>query len=224
MDNLPVFIGFLFIATTLQTVFVFYKAAHHSNTALFVILVWLLLQGLVAQTGFYTVTDTLPPRFVLLVLPPVLLVIGLFLTKRGRYFLDNLDLKRLTLLHSIRVPVEIVLFLLATQKVVPELMTFEGRNFDILSGLTAPLVYFLYFVRQQIGRTSLLVWNIVCLLLLVNIVVNAALSAPFPSTQQFAFEQPNIAVLYFPFVWLPSCVVPLVLVCHLAAIRRLVRR
>jgi hypothetical protein len=54
----------------------------------------------------------------------------------------------------------------------------------------------------------------------LNIVVNAALSAPVPF-QQFAFDQPNIAVLYFPFVWLPGFIVPLVLFAHLAAIQKL---
>ena len=40
------------------------------------------------------------------------------------------------------------------------------------------------------------------LALLVNIVGNAILSAPF-QFPQFAFDQPNHAVLYFPFIWLP---------------------
>jgi len=40
--------------------------------------------------------------------------------------------------------------------------------------------------------------------------------------QQLAFDQPNIGVTLFPFVWLPSVVVPLVLVSHIAAIRQLV--
>jgi hypothetical protein len=116
--------------------------------------------------------------------------------------------------------VEIVLFFLFTYKTVPELMTFEGRNFDILSGITAPVIFYFAFIRQQLNRQILLIWNFICLGLLVNIVTNAILSAPFPF-QQFAFDQPNIAVLYFPFIWLPCCVVPLVLLSHLAAIRQL---
>ncbi|HUQ96495.1 MAG TPA: hypothetical protein VM010_02440, partial [Chitinophagaceae bacterium] len=38
---------------------------------------------------------------------------------------------------------------------------------------------------------------------------------------QLAFDQPDIAVLYFPFVLLPGVVVPVVLLSHLAAIRQL---
>ena len=174
-----------------------------------------------ARTGFFTVTDTIPPRFVLLVGPPLLFILFLFLTRQGKQFIDSLDLKTLTLLHLIRIPVELVLFWLFLHQAIPQLMTFEGRNFDIISGLTAPLVYYFGFVKKILSPRIILLWNFVCLGLLFNIVINAILSAPTPF-QQFAFDQPNIAVLYFPFVWLPGIIVPLVLFSHLAAIRQLV--
>ena len=102
-------------------------------------------------------------------------------------------------------------------------MTFEGKNFDILSGITAPLIYYFGFVKFKINKTGILIWNFICLSLLINIVFLAVFSAPFPF-QKFAFEQPNIALLYFPFIWLPSCVVPLVLLSHLAAIQQLLSK
>ena len=102
-------------------------------------------------------------------------------------------------------------------------MTFEGRNFDILAGITAPLVLYYGFVKRKLGNTFMLLWNVICLLLLLNIVVNAILSAPFPF-QQFAFDQPNVAVMYYPFVWLPCFIVPVVLFSHLVLIRRLLKK
>src|SRR5688500_6996599 len=98
--------------------------------------------------GFFKVTDTVPQRFVFLAPPPVLLIISLFFLDKGKRFLDSLDLKFLTLLHIVRIPVELVLYWLFLQKGVPELITFEGRNFDILSGLTAPLIYYFGFVKK----------------------------------------------------------------------------
>jgi hypothetical protein len=181
------------------------------------------MQAIVGLSGFYTITDTMPPRFLLLVLPPLFFIICLFVTAKGRQYLDSLDTKFLTILHIVRVPVELVLFWLFINKAVPELMTFEGRNFDIFSGITAPVIFYFGFIKQQVGRKIILLWNIVCLGLLINIVVNAVLSAPFPF-QKFAFDQPNIAVLYFPFVWLPCCIVPLVLLSHLATIRQLLNK
>ncbi len=220
MENLPTYISIVFGLTTVLTVGLFYKATNSSKTTLIIILTWISLQAIIGLSGFYKVTDTIPPRFLLLVLPPVLFIIGFFATSNGRQFLDSLDAKILTLLHTVRVPVEIVLFLLFIHKAVPGLMTFEGRNFDILAGMTAPVIFYFGFIRKRLDRKIVLMWNFICLGLLLNIVVNAFLSAPFPF-QKFAFDQPNIAVLYFPFNWLPSCVVPLVLLSHLATIRQL---
>ncbi len=140
------------------------------------------------------------------------------MTLRGSQFLDKLNLQTLTLLHVARVPVEVVLFWLSIHEVIPDVMTFEGTNFDIFSGITAPLIW--YLTRRNTNKFLLLIWNILCLALLLNIVTTAVLAAPF-EFQQIAFKQPNVAILYFPFIWLPSCVVPLVMLSHLAAIRQL---
>lgn len=222
METLPASLGLFFSLATACTVGLFYLTARHSWRTLLVLLAWLLLQGAVGLSGFYTVTSGLPPRFLLLVGPPVLLIAGLFGTAAGRRYLDALRPDLLTLLHVARIPVELVLFGLFLHRAVPQLMTFEGRNFDILAGLTAPVVYFLAFRRQRLGPQALLLWNVLSLGLLLNVVANAVLSAPSPF-QRFAFEQPNVAILHFPFVWLPACVVPLVLLAHLAEMRRLLR-
>ncbi|MGY3087012.1 hypothetical protein ACVWYF_000038 [Hymenobacter sp. UYAg731] len=214
-------LGLVFGLTTGLAVGLLYLAAHRSKRVLLVLLAWLLVQGVVSLSGFYTVSNTLPPRLALLLGPPLLLIAALLATAAGRRWLAGLRLEMLTVLHVVRIPVELVLFSLFLQKAVPQLMTFEGRNWDILAGFTAPIVCYFAFYTKQLGRRGLLLWNILGLVSLLNIVVNALLSAPTP-LQRFAFEQPNVAILHFPFAWLPGCVVPLVLLAHLAAIRQLI--
>ena len=182
-----------------------------------------MVQAMLAINGFFDNNMTLPPRFVLAVGPPLLVIIVLFLTKGGRRFIDSLPLSSLTWLQTVRVPVEIVLYWLMIEKTIPQLMTFEGRNFDILAGVTAPFVAWYTFDKGKLGRGFLLGWNIVCLLLVLNIVINAALSVETP-LQQFAFDQPNRAVLVFPYIWLPAFIVPVVIFSHLASIRQLVKK
>jgi hypothetical protein len=223
MNNLPVYISVIFVLTTLITVAFFYKAAHYSRNFLIVAFAWMIIQTILALRLFYTTTTTIPPRIVLLGVPALLIIICLFLTTRGKRFLDRLDIKWLTILHVIRIPVEFVLLWLSINKVVPQLMTFEGRNLDIVSGITAPIIYYLVFVKNIFSKKILLTWNFICLGLLLNIVINAVLSVP-TGFQQFAFDQPNIAILYFPFNLLPAVVVPLVLLSHLVAIRQLLNR
>lgn len=223
MQHVPLFIGVFFGLTTCMTLLFFYRAAHYSKIVLSVLLIWLVLQAVIALTGFYAVTDVMPPRFPLLVAPALCFIFLLFVTPGGRVFLDQLDLQTLTILHVIRIPVELVLYWLFLFHVIPEVMTFEGRNLDILSGLTAPLIFYFVFIKKKLSPKMLLWWNILCIGLLFNIVTYAVLSAPGPF-QQLSFNQPNIAVLHFPFIWLPCCVVPLVLLSHLASIRLLLKK
>ena len=219
MNHLPIYIPIVFILTALLTLFIFFKATRKSAATINLIIVWLAIQAAIAYTGYYTQTQTLPPRFLFLVLPPLLLIILLFMTWRGRRFIDGLDMRMLVLIHIVRIPIEFVLYWLSKENVVPTIMTFEGRNFDIFAGVTAPIVYYLRFIRPVIGKYALLTWNFICIALLLNVVVHGILSVATPF-QQFAFDQPNVAVLYFPYVWLPCLIVPVVLFCHLAAIRQ----
>ena len=232
--NFPQLATILFILTSFATVILLLgtwkdandpKIKKRSLSIVLAVLIWLTVQALVTINGFYyyTIKTSVPPKIVVFgVAPMLVLILLLFITRGGRHFIDSLSLRRLTWLHAIRIPVEIVLYLLFLHKAVPELMTFEGRNFDIIAGLTAPVLAYFGFVGDRPRRNLLLIWNFISLALLLNIVINALLSAPGP-LQKFAFDQPNIAVLLFPYSWLPTFVVPVVLLSHLAAIRQLTR-
>jgi hypothetical protein len=223
MEKLPLYIIVIFLATVLLTFFLFVTAAKNKSGVALVSLAWLALTGIIAWKGFFQNTAVIPPRLIMVMLPAILIIILSMTTKKGKRFIDDLSLKNLTLIHVVRIPVELTLYWLAAQKTIPELMTFAGRNFDILSGISAPIMYVVCFRNSHLRNARLLlVWNFICLGLLLNIVINAILSAPFP-LQQFAFDQPNIAILYFPFTWLPLFIVIVVLFSHLAAIRKLIK-
>lgn len=229
IENLPFYVPATFIITTFLTVGIFLYAAKRgaftsttTKILSFLIPFWLLFQGVLAITGFYEKANVMPPRLpVFAVLPFLITIVLLFIFSR-KDLIERLPLKTLTLLHVIRIPVELVLLWLFQAGLIPELMTFEGRNFDILSGITAPVVAWLAFRGGKVNRPLLIAWNIFALLLLINIVVHAFLSLQTPF-QQFAFEQPNRGVLYFPFIWLPSIVVPIVLFSHLASFWQLIK-
>lgn len=220
MAKIPLFVSLVFGLTTLATVFLFYMASGRSLKVLIILAIWLAVQTVAAVAGIYQDTDSVPPPFILAVLPPLALIGIIFSTTAGQRFIDTLNIRFLTLLHVVRIPVELVLFWLFIYGSVPKIMTFEGQNFDILAGISAGIVYNFVFVRKKLGNRGLLAWNLLCTALLLNIVITAILAAPFPF-QQIAFDQPNRAVFYFPFIWLPCCIVPLVLFSHLVAIRRL---
>jgi hypothetical protein len=224
MENTPLWIDLLFILCTLFSVWVFYLAAGYPKPFPLAMrsgfTAWAVVTTSLGRSGFYQDFEAFPPRMGFLIGPPLLTILLLFLFTGGRRFLDSLNLNQLLLLHVVRIPVELVLFFLFKAGVVPVLMTFEGWNYDILSGISALILYLLIRSGKSFSPRFLLIWNLVCLGLLLNIVTIAVLSLPTPF-QQLAFDQPNIGVTQFPFVWLPGIVVPLVLVAHLAALRQL---
>lgn len=134
-----------------------------------------------------------------------------------------MPLSLLTLTHVVRIPVEFVLYWLFLGKLVPREMTYAGWNYDIVSGVLAVAVYLAVFRFRAPARPILLAFNIVGLVLLLTIVAIAAMSAETPF-QQLAFDQPNRAVLFFPYALLPTLVVPIVLFSHLAALVKICQR
>src|SRR4051794_25818429 len=110
MEQVSSYIGLGFGLTVLITAWLLLKACNYGKAAWVVVAILIVAQSIMASTGFYTVTDTMPPRFILLVLPPLLLIICLLVTNSGRDFIDSMDGRALTLLHVVRVPIEAVLF------------------------------------------------------------------------------------------------------------------
>jgi hypothetical protein len=226
IENLPLYIVIIFIVTTILTVGIFQYAikrgsfsARTTKFLSFALPFWLFFQAIVAVYGFYFSTPLRLPFFA--VLPAIITIICLFVFSRE--WILRLPLQTLTILHIVRIPVELCLLWLFQSGKIPQIMTFEGINFDILSGITAPILAFAAFRNNKVERLPLIVWNIAALILLLVIVRTAVLSVP-SQFQQFGFDQPNVAVLYFPFIWLPAVIVPIVLFSHLASLFQLFRR
>jgi hypothetical protein len=187
------------------------------------LLAWLGLQALLGINGLVRNYPDLPPRILLFsVLPATLFVLLAIFHPKWKNARTTIDLESLYWLHSVRIVVEATLFLLFLHKAVAAVMTVEGGNFDIISGCSAPLIAWLAFRKKRIRRGVLIGWNLVCLALLIHVVLHALLSTPYPF-QQFGFDQPTIAVFWFPFIWLPSFIVPAVLFSHLLSLRMLIQ-
>lgn len=232
IENLPLYISIVFGITTVMTLLLFHYAVLNSTSdnsvgnakiILSIISFWLVIQAVISLNDFYSVdTTSIPPRFVFAILPPFVTILILFLTKKGLAFIDNLPLVNITYLNIVRIPVEITLYWLFLHKVVPKLMTFEGKNFDIISGISAPLIAYFGFQKEKLSNKIILYWNVIALLLLLNVLTIGVLSAPFVF-QSFSFLQPNIAILHFPFIWLPAYIVPVIFFGHLVSIRQLLK-
>jgi hypothetical protein len=216
INGLSVFFALL----TLLSIYLFWRATGKNKVFLLIVSVMVITQTIITLSGFYKNITALPPRILLQPVPALLIVFSVFIMPRGRRWIDTANMAGLTLLHTIRIGAEVTIYGLIIAGLMPEILSVGGRNFDILAGITAPLVHYFVFVRKVFGRKLLLVWNVLCLGLLLNVVIHAALAVPSP-VQQFGLSQPNVAILRFPFSYLPSVVVPIVMFSHLIVIRNL---
>ena len=184
---------------------------------------WLSLVGWLAGRGFFTDFQQLPPRILVAILPAVVVILVLSLTRVMDGTLARIPAAALVYLQSFRIVVEFVLWRLVAAGVAPEIMSFHGRNFDILVGLSAPVVAYCCFTRRLWPESVALWWNIAGILVLLNTVVHAQLATPSPF-RVFYTTPPNTFIAYPPYILLPAFLVPLAWFFHAMSIRQLLGR
>ena len=91
---------------------------------------------------------------------------------------------------------------------------------DVVVGLAAPVVGYLFYKGYRWSCLAVLSWNIVGILDLVVAVATGFLSSPGPF-QALALENPNMLITAFPLVLVPVYAVPLSILLHLATLKRL---
>jgi hypothetical protein len=194
-----------------------------ANNRLFLLMAifggWLLIVSTLALNGFLSDFSTFPPKVPFVVLPPLISIGLLTFNPRFRNFLLHVPPQWLIYLQLFRIPVEIFLWWLFLANVLPEQMTFEGRNFDIVAGLTAPIFGWLCYGQGRYNQTLALFWNILGLVLLLNIVLIAILSLPTP-LRVFMNEPSSWRVTTFPFILLPAVLVPMAYSMHFFSLRK----
>lgn len=230
LPGIAVYVTILFLVCVLYVMLIYWQGLTIADNTTHIrvrnwvfgcMLLWIMLHFFLGYTGFYRHYNEIPPRIALFVGIPVVLLLGyLMLSKTALPYLKAIPLKWLLWLHLVRLPVEVVLYACFVQGALPEVMTFTGRNYDIVAGLTAPLVAYFGAQKGVLQKRHLMLWNFICIGLLLNVVTTAIFSVPFPF-QKFGFAQPNIAVFYAPFTLLPAFIVPLVLLSHIIAIAKL---
>jgi hypothetical protein len=170
----------------------------------------------VSATGFFTNFDTFPPRLIVALIVPLVAIILAVRSGAVKELLQLVPARNIVRLQVFRVFVELLIWASFALNQLPVQMTFEGLNFDVLSGIFAPIVAY-WLVNN---RTALYIYNYVSLALLINIVTIAILSTPVPF-RVFMNEPANLLVTKFPFILLPGMLVPLAYGLHFLSLRQL---
>lgn len=228
----PVAVGLLFVATVVAMVLlVLWGAARAARRvgpgavrgvrlAGLALAGWLALTAVLADRGFFEDFYSLPPHMLLAIGPPLLALLALTFASRLDALLAALPRSWPVGAQAFRIVVELVLWRLAVAGVAPEIMTFTGRNVDILVGLSAPVVAYFCFVRRAWPERVAVWWNVAGIVILLNVVVHAQLSAP-TRFRVFETEPPTTFIGDVPYIWLPAFLVPLAWLLHAISLRQL---
>ncbi len=174
---------------------------------------WALFVGFFSYNGYFTEH---PKGF------PLMMAGSLLVTIFTYYLVDvsKINLNALLAIHLVRIPVELVLYELYLSDLVPKQMTFEGWNMDIWMGISAALILvYQRLTRKKLPKKLMIIWNVLGIIILSIVVVLGILSAPLP-IQQFAFQNPNVGLLIFPYCYLPTFIVPIVYISHILSIQK----
>ena len=184
------------------------------------IFLWISFLAIVSISGFIGDFNKIPPPFIIVIIPPLIVLVILMRSSIMKELLANISQKSIVYLQTFRIAVEILLWFLFLDEIIPIQMTFEGRNFDILAGMSAPLMVIFCISGNKMKRSALMIWNILGLLLLGNIVAIAIMSTP-SILRVFMNDPANTIVTQWPVVLLPGILVPLAYYLHFFSISKL---
>lgn len=188
------------------------------NGTLISLIAWAAITAILSLRGIFGDFSTFPPKLFIALIVPLVAIIWAVRTKEAKEILVNTPPATIIWIQSFRIIVEILIWRLFVDNLAPIQMTFEGRNLDILSGLSAVVIAILV-TKNKISSRLVILWNFVCLALLVNIVAIAILSMPLPF-RVFMNEPANTIVTKFPIIWLPAMLVPLAYGLHFLSLRQ----
>lgn len=210
--GLPLFVAY-------QAAVLGFKTLAYSRLGL--TLLWMLGVSFLASTGVLADFSGLPPRPFFVLFPALMMITYWSFNAQTAPVLARVSQRGLMGIQSFRIPVELFLWGLFLSGDVPIQMTFEGQNLDILTGVLGALLYLLWpRLSAPLRRWAVLSFNVLGLCLLLNIVLTAILSMP-TVLRVFMNTPANRVVTTFPFILLPTVLVPCALFFHLLSLRKL---
>ena len=177
--------------------------------------VWIAATGIAAARGVLHMWG--PPTMAPVLIGMLLIALGVAFSPVGGRIVAQIGIAALVGYQGFRVLVELLLHRAYVEGLMPVQMSYAGRNFDIVSGVTA-LLLGAWLATGRRSRGLVLLWNVLGVVLLANIVGVALLSAPTPF-RVFMNEPANTFITRAPWVWLPAVMVLAAVMGHALVFR-----
>ena len=187
-----------------------------------VLVAWVIYISAISVTGIFE-NASMPPRIPLLLVAPAFLFFAYFFTnKRFKTIIDHTPHNWPVFFQSFRIIVELLIWGAFMKGIMPQSATFEGHNFDILIGLTAPLIAFFTFLKPKIGKSLFILWNIAGLATLAIVVLILMRHAYFLPNDSQSILMKGFGD--FPYTFLAGLLMPLAVFMHIFSLVKAVRK
>lgn len=185
---------------------------------IFAFMGWFIYLYFMGNSGFLW-SFSLPPRFPLCVFLPLLLtLVFILLRNRNSMLYQVIPKSGVLYFQSFRVLVEWVILFTYFEGVFPVETTFEGYNFEIFTGLLAPVVAFGIYRKKWFSEKWALYFNYAGIATLGIIVFIVMSSLYYP--QFWGDTEPRIKAVFseLPYLFLPGFLAPMAIFAHVFSI------
>ena len=197
------------------------SASRRGILVIFLLQMWLGLIAVLAFRGVFADASLRPPRLPLFALAAFASIVLLNRTKTLDKLIASTPRHWLIAAQTFRIVVELVLFAFFVDGHVPPQLTFEGRNFDIWAGITAPIMAWLV-LQHRVKPIVAVIWNLLGIAVLLNTIVVFQTSVPGPLYANWP-GGPLVSAGEWPLVWLPTFLAPLAIFLHVVSLRQFAR-
>ena len=138
-------------------------------------------------------------------LVPFAVIFVLVMRPMVRAFLSPINEYWFIYVQSYRVLREVIFLMLYRYQVIPDSLTFYGKNFDLLIGASAPFVAYYYSRQKKYAKEVAIVWNLAGMVLQLNLFLMLLSADTFVDA---GGKQYQILSRSFPFIWQPTFLIP----------------
>lgn len=183
--------------------------------------IYLLYLTVLSTTGILLV-EGLPPRFIVFLLVPLAIFFGWFYYKNKEdKVLHAMSQTHFVYPQSFRILVEILLLYTFYKGIIPKTATFEGLNYDIIMGISAPFMGYFIFSKKERYTLFKKAWNIlgIIMILFVAFIIGTSFYLPQIWGSDQALVEPSFLTL--PYLLIAGFLAPLGIFMHVLSLIQL---
>ncbi len=183
--------------------------------------IWHLYLFIIGSSGLL-MDLSFPPRFVLFMILPAFIFIGVFLSRnRKKQWIQAIPPHWLVAYQLFRVLIETLFVYTVAVGLLHKNVTIEGYNFDMVFAFTAPIVAIITYRSKKVPSVLLQIWNYTGLVVIASIIFLFNSTIYFPEIYGSHLEPFPSGFGMYPFVLVPGFLMPSAVFIHFLSLVQL---